>query len=274
MTSPSTHATFNRWLIFAGLLFFGAYLAQQQQLPTMIVSTDRSGLSLVILTFFTAASLHVGLLAYRLGRETAATLALTGKALRSESLIGFDTQQRIVAIMFINPQARKGRVDLKAEYIISVTWPDRLADDIDLWVQDPLGETVSYLRKDAGWLHLDRDDRGEINDTIVIDGNEVVYPINQEVVTIRGIIPGEYVVNLYYYKAVQPSPFETLVKVEKINPTLKTVFVKKIEMTEQDQETTVVRFHLDDQGGLSGVNQLDKVLTPYSLDMMFDDAVL
>ena len=181
------------------------------------------------------------------------------------ALLGF-TFLFLVAVMFINPQARKGRVDLKAEYIISVTWPDQLADDIDLWVQDPLGETVSYLRKDAGWLHLDRDDRGEVNDTIIVDGQEVVYPINQEVVTIRGVIPGEYIVNLYYYTAAQAQPFEALVKVEKVNPTLQTVFVSKVSMAAQDQETTVVRFTLDQRGRLSGVNQLHKPLAPYSLD--------
>jgi len=183
------------------------------------------------------------------------------------ALLGF-TFLFLVAVMFINPQARKGRVDLKAEYIISVTWPDQLADDIDLWVQDPLGETVSYLRKDAGWLHLDRDDRGEINDTIIVDGQEVVYPINQEVVTIRGIIPGEYIVNLYYYTAAQPQPVEALVKVEKVNPTLQTVFVKKVLLARQDQETTVVRFNLDKQGTLSGVSELQHTLTPYALDHM------
>jgi hypothetical protein len=181
------------------------------------------------------------------------------------ALLGF-TFLFLVAVMFVNPQARSGRVDLKAEYIISVTWPDQLADDIDLWVQDPLGETVSYLRKDAGWLHLDRDDRGEINDTIIVDGREVVYPINQEVVTIRGIIPGEYIVNLYYYTAAQAQPIEALVKVERVNPTLQTVFVRKVLMTEQDQESTVVRFTLDNQGRLSGISELQKQLTPYSLD--------
>lgn len=181
------------------------------------------------------------------------------------ALLGF-TFLFLVAVMFINPQARKGRVDLKAEYIISVTWPDQLADDIDLWVQDPLGETVSYLRKDAGWLHLDRDDRGEINDTILIDGEEVTYPINQEVVTIRGIIPGEYIVNLYYYTSAQPQPVEALVKVEKVNPTLQTVFVKKVAMQQQDQETTVVRFHLDGEGNLSDISDLQLTLTPYNLD--------
>jgi hypothetical protein len=181
------------------------------------------------------------------------------------ALLGF-TFLFLVAVMFINPESRKGRVDLKAEYIISVTWPEYLADDIDLWVQDPIGETVSYLRKDAGWLHLDRDDRGEVNDTIIVDGKELLYPINQEVVTIRGIIPGEYVVNLYYYTAAQSQPVEALVKVEKVNPTLQTVFVQRVTLQHQDEEKTVVRFSLDRKGNLQSVNQLDKRLTPYGLD--------
>jgi hypothetical protein len=181
------------------------------------------------------------------------------------ALLGF-TFLFLVAVLFINPENRKGRVDLKAEYIISVTWPEHLADDIDLWVQDPIGETVSYLRKDAAWLHLDRDDRGEINDTIIVDGEELVYPINQEVVTIRGIIPGEYVVNLYYYTAAQPKPVEALVKVEKVNPTLQTVFVKRVTLAQQDEEMTVVRFSLDRRGKLSDLNDLQKRLTPYGLD--------
>lgn len=181
------------------------------------------------------------------------------------ALLGF-TFLFLVAVMFMNPEARKGRVDLKAEYIISVTWPDHLADDIDLWVQDPIGETVSYLRKDAGWLHLDRDDRGEVNDTIEINGERVTYPINQEIVTIRGIIPGEYTVNLYYYTAAQPNPVEALVKVDRVNPTLQTVFVRKLELVEQDDEHTVVRFTLDGNGDISGINRLQRSLTPYALD--------
>ncbi len=182
------------------------------------------------------------------------------------ALLGF-TFLFLVSVMFMNPDARKGRVNLKAEYIISVTWPDHLEDDIDIWVQDPIGETVSYLRKNAGWLHLDRDDRGEVNDTITIDGEEVVYPINQEVVTIRGIIPGEYIVNLYYYAAAQPQPVEALVKVEKVNPTLQTVYVRKVQMARQDQEETVVRFTLDQRGRIAGTNELQKRLTPYGLDL-------
>jgi hypothetical protein len=178
------------------------------------------------------------------------------------ALLGF-TFLFLLAIMFINPTTDRGRVNLKAEFIISVTWPEQLADDIDLWVQDPIGDTVSYLRKEAGWLHLDRDDRGIVNDTIVIDGEEVVYPINQEIVTIRGILPGEYIVNLYYYKAAQARPVEALVKVERVNPALQTVFVERVQLERQDDEKTVVRFTLNRRGDVESINRLPKALTPY-----------
>ena len=55
---------------------------------------------------------------------------------------------------------------MKAEYIITVDWKDSLPDDIDLWVKDPNGEIVSYLKKDAGWLSLDSDDQGIIIQSI------------------------------------------------------------------------------------------------------------
>ena len=50
-------------------------------------------------------------------------------------------------------------------------------------------------------MHLDRDDRGGLGDRIVIDGVEKLNLSNQEVVTIRGYMKGEYVVNLLYYKS-------------------------------------------------------------------------
>ena len=73
----------------------------------------------------------------------------------------------VVAMLYINPDAKLANVEKQAEYIISATWPENLKDDIDLWVKGPDGQIVSYLRKEAGWLHLDRDDRGEINDILV-----------------------------------------------------------------------------------------------------------
>lgn len=181
------------------------------------------------------------------------------------ALLGF-TMLFMITIMFVNPLAKLGSANLKAEYIITLTWAPDVADDIDVWVEDPHGEIVSYLQKDAGWLHLDRDDRGEINDTIMIDGEEVVHRINQEVVTLRGIISGEYIVNAYFYEARSDKPVDVTLTVDKVNPTLKTVFVDRVTMQEQDEEHTFVRFRLDGKGEVQSFSRLPKRLTPYALE--------
>ena len=179
-------------------------------------------------------------------------------------LLGF-TFLFLIAVMFINPVARLGNVQLKAEYIITVTWPDNTPDDLDIWVQDPHGNTLSYLNKDAGWLHLDRDDQGNVSDTVVINGREVIYPINQEVVTIRGIVAGEYTVNLYYYENRSNNPVQATVKIEKVNPSLKLVYIDQLQLVEQDEERTVLRFSLAGDGEFLGTNRNPKTLTPYAL---------
>lgn len=171
-----------------------------------------------------------------------------------------------ISIIFMNPIAQLGNITYKAEYIITVTWPENQPDDIDLWVEDPYGERVSYLQKEAGWLHLDRDDQGNLNDTVMINGVEVVHPINQEVVTIRGILSGEYVVNLHYYQSQSNSPVRASVKVEKVNPLLRLVYFDQLILNKVDDETTALRFELDGNGEIIGMNRLEKILTPYQID--------
>ena len=168
-------------------------------------------------------------------------------------------------MLFINPITKLGNVNMKAEYIITVDWKDSLPDDIDIWVKDPNGEIVSYLKKDAGWLHLDRDDRGVVNDKIIIDGKEVIYPINREVVTLRGIIPGEYVVNLYLYDHKSSSPVEAKIIIEKVNPSLRLVFVGDVVLKNEDTELTITKFRLDSEGNFKSIYAANEILTPYSL---------
>lgn len=181
------------------------------------------------------------------------------------TLLGF-TLLFFISIIFMNPIAKLGNINYKAEYIITVIWPENQPDDIDLWVQDPYHETVSYLRKEAGWLHLDRDDRGDLNDTVMINGEKVVHPINQEVVTIRGIISGEYIVNLHYYQSQSQQPVKANIKIEKVNPVLRLVFIDQVTLEQVDDEKTVLRFELDGNGEIIGMNRVAKILTPYRLD--------
>jgi hypothetical protein len=170
-----------------------------------------------------------------------------------------------LTILFINPITKLGNVNLKAEYIITIEWKESLPDDVDIWVKDPNGEIVSYLKKDAGWLHLDRDDRGVINDKVSINGEEYTYPINREVVTLRGIIPGEYIVNLYMYDNKSNNPVDVKLIIEKVNPSLKLVYFNNITLMQNDSEMTIARFNLNSSGDFRSLTAQNTILTPYQL---------
>ena len=171
-----------------------------------------------------------------------------------------------LTILFINPITKLGNVNLKAEYIITIEWKESLPDDVDIWVKDPNGEIVSYLKKDAGWLHLDRDDRGVINDKVSINGEEYTYPINREVVTLRGIIPGEYIVNLYLYDNKSNNPVDVKLIIEKVNPSLKLVYFNNITLMQNDSEMTIARFNLNSSGDFRSLTAQNTILTPYQLN--------
>ncbi len=183
------------------------------------------------------------------------------------TLLGFSLLF-FISIMFMNPIAKLGNVNFKAEYIITVTWPDKQPDDVDVWVEDPNGNLLSYRDSNVGWLHLDRDDQGDLNDTVMINGVETVYPINQEVVTIRGIVSGEYIVNLQYYKSSTGRPVPVTVKIEKVNPSLKVVYIDQVVLEREDDEITVLRFTLDANGEVTDINHLPKKFTNYGLEVL------
>ena len=66
----------------------------------------------------------------------------------------------IVAFLLINPPTKKEDAPKKAEYLIIIEWDETANDDIDLWVQDPSGTTVSFTHKTGGLLNLEKDDLG------------------------------------------------------------------------------------------------------------------
>jgi hypothetical protein len=175
----------------------------------------------------------------------------------------------IIALLAMNPQKSKaGDVPAKAEYIITLSWPDNDPNDLDAWVQGPGGDVVWFRQREAGLLHLDRDDRGVSNDTIVVDGRRIVNPVNQEVVTLRGIAPGEYVVNVHYYdgnKNQQPEPgaggpVAATVSVVKVNPRAEIVFHGTQMLAGPGSEATMVRFTVQADGAATNINTLPKPL--------------
>lgn len=165
-----------------------------------------------------------------------------------------------IAMIAMNPKAKTGVIDAKAEFIITVTWPDLDPNDIDTWVQDPAGNLVWFRAREGGMMHLDRDDRGLANDTLVINGQQVVNPLNQEVVTVRGFAPGEYTVNVFYYESKNGQPVDVSVSVVKVNPRAEVLFYGTVPLARKGDEGTAVRFTVDRDGTVTAVNTLAKAL--------------
>ncbi len=180
------------------------------------------------------------------------------------ALLGF-TFLFLVAIMFMNPEAKTGIIDPKAEYIITITWEDNRPEDIDTWVEDPDGRVIWFRNTEAGLLHLDRDDRGLLNDTITINGEEIQNPLNQEVVTLRGVVKGEYVVNLHYYNDEGTNrSVDVNVRLVKVNPVFKIIYYGTVTMDKQGDEKTAIRFVINRDGKISNINFLPKQIVSAS----------
>lgn len=178
----------------------------------------------------------------------------------------------IIAFILIKPEAKKEDFERRAEFVVVMEWDHDQPDDIDLYVQDPTGTKVHFRLPVTNFMYLDKDDLGFANDIVKnVDGTITKVNINREVVTIRGIIPGEYIVNAHYYSARKwsgqtlstnvddPANYELrkgkstgkklTVKIElhKVDP-YKIWWIGEKTFTHRGQEETFVRFTIDQKG--------------------------
>ncbi len=200
---------------------------------------------------------------HRVYRENESQDAFTD--LLFNALLGF-AFMFVAAFTMISDTNSSGKIDSKAEVLITVRWEDRHPDDVDTLVEGPQGNLVWYHNRDTGLMHLDRDDRGLFQDRVTLDGVEVSNPINQETVTVRALKPGEYVVNLLHYQSNYSVPLPVTVKIEKLNPSVSLVFYGTRELTGVGDEQTAVRFTIDANGDVVGTNELQKRLLTKALN--------
>jgi hypothetical protein len=165
-----------------------------------------------------------------------------------------------IALLAMNPEAKQGKIDTKAEFIITMSWPDSHPDDVDLYAEDPLGNIVWYHVREAGFMVLDRDDRGGLNNTIMVNGRKVASPIRQETVSIRGIVAGEYTVNVNHYLATTGGPVPVSVKVEKVNPSVEVVYYDTLNLDHAGHEVTATRFRVAENGSIADTDRREKSL--------------
>ena len=164
----------------------------------------------------------------------------------------------ILALILINPITKKSEVERKAEFLITLEWSEKSDDDVDLWVEDSLGNIVSFTNTTAGLMYLDKDDLGTSNDTIYLpDGTEQIIYLNREVIEIRGWVEGEYIINTHVYSKRGPNPIKVRIEMLRLNP-YKILFKENFILRKRGEEITVRRVTLDKDGHLVSTNKLQK----------------
>jgi hypothetical protein len=164
------------------------------------------------------------------------------------ALAGFVTVV-IIMLAHIRPEAQASAsqeaATMPGNLMIEAHWAGDLDTDVDLWVQGPGDVPVGYSNKGGGLFNLLRDDLGRQMD---LSGQ------NYEVSYTRGLLPGEYTINLHLYRnrsQSQSIPVKVVASVKKgVNKVAKQILVSDTALDREGQEKTVFRFRLDEEGAL------------------------
>jgi hypothetical protein len=153
----------------------------------------------------------------------------------------------ILLLPHINPPGAKTRdgLDPPGNVIVELRWPDDLDTDVDLWVQGPGDVPVGYSNKGGRLFNLLRDDLGRRADAT---------EMNYEVSYSRGIVAGEYTVNVHLYRnvaQVYPVPVTVVLSVKRgAADSARQLLSTKLALGREGQELTAFRFKLDAAGEL------------------------
>ncbi|MEA2081077.1 MAG: hypothetical protein U9P00_14740 [Pseudomonadota bacterium] len=146
----------------------------------------------------------------------------------------------------------------KAEFVLTLVWDKKDKNDLDLWLKNPLGEIIYYRDTKVPSMFIDRDDRGYINDIIMINGIQKIIYINQEIVSIRALIPGKWTVAVHFFKRYDKktpgTPIPITVRLDKINPKIKIIFNEERIMKFTWEEMTIATFEILEDGTVTNIN--------------------
>ncbi|HSD12367.1 MAG TPA: hypothetical protein VLC10_02300 [Patescibacteria group bacterium] len=148
----------------------------------------------------------------------------------------------------------------EGKYAIVMEWPDASPDDVDLYVQDPTGKVVYFSARDLGLMHLEHDDQGAVSDRTRTARGVVAVEKNEERVILRGVMPGEYVVNVHMYDKRDPQPTPVTISLYRLRGEDAEIVKKERVLRRSGDEATAFRFTVKDDETVGEVNELDRSL--------------
>lgn len=178
------------------------------------------------------------------------------------TLLGFVVLFVLAFISISDEKSQSKGLPTLGEYAVVVKWDDKSEDDVDTYVSDPNGNIAFFRAREVGLMHLERDDLGASNDTTKSDdGNIIKVEGNEERVILRGIVPGEYIVNVHMFRKRDPTPTKVGVSLLDIQGRGGTVTEREITLEKDGDEETAFRFTLTTEGRVTDINRLRHFFT-------------
>jgi hypothetical protein len=153
----------------------------------------------------------------------------------------------LLLLPYLNPPGQAAQEDTQppGNVIVEARWPDEIDSDVDLWVQAPGDVPVGYSNKGGLVFNLLRDDLGQRADAT---------GINYEISYGRGLVAGEYTVNVHLYRNPAgsfPVPVTVVTSVKKTTQgRAKQLLASQVKLVREGEELTVYRFKLSEKGDL------------------------
>lgn len=171
----------------------------------------------------------------------------------------------MLAVISMNDPVKQKdhNADEQAKVMIVMTWDDNSADDLDLWLLTPEPAKIGYNAPNGAIANLERDDLGKTND-FTTEGHVKHYVhLNREVLTIRTLKPGHYVVNVEFYQrkpdpernnTLSVGPVAAKVSLISLDPHYNELAYSEVALPEEGAERTAVSFDVDSQGNVRNVD--------------------
>lgn len=176
----------------------------------------------------------------------------------------------LVAYALIRPAEAKAGVEMKAEYLLTMEWPEGSRDDIDLHLLLPGEKMVNFRTREVEHALLDHDDLGTNGVFRDASGQLVRLPEHKEMITLRAVVPGTYVANVDVYRTGEPAPdaagaglpFAAKVRLIRLNPRVQELVVADVPLSRIGEQKTAFQFTIDPEGNVDVDRDADVPFIP------------
>lgn len=174
-----------------------------------------------------------------------------------------------LAFVMVNEPAKDATAKNDNNILITMRWETN--NDMDLHLKLPDGRRIFYANRDEPPAHLDvdvvawrryhregynsdmshedyYDDYGEYAEEHAPQEDEYVIKLNEEIITIRNVLAGEYVVNVHYFsdRGYGTKPIEVEIVVQDVK-NKRIIYADKKTIRMPRSETYFVRFSVAEQ---------------------------